>query len=274
MPEFVRNGIKLYYEDLGDSGARETVAFLNGVMASTGSWEALYPAFQKLGYRVILHDFKGQLKSDKPAGEYTFAEHAEEARALFAHLGVEKPHLIGTSYGGEVAMKFALLFPHMAKSITIIDSVSEIDEVLRGFVDSWIILCDTGDGEAFFRGMTPSIYSRRFIREQRDMLNARAKQMKLVPPDYFEGQKTLYNTFKNDVFMTDQLPNISCPALVICGGDDLLKPPRFSKIIAENIPGSEYFIIPDCGHVAIFEKPRELLSVMTGFILKHSTLSP
>jgi len=269
MAVFEYNGIELYYEVTGDPNGKETIAFLNGVMASTTSWAYLSPVFEKMGFKVILHDFKGQLKSSKPAGPYTFAEHCAEARALFEHLGVHQLHLIGTSYGGEVAMKFAILYPEMVKTISVIDSVSELDPVLEGFVLGWKVLCDTGDGELFFNGMAPSIYGPTFMSENRAMLAERGKAIKFSPNHYLEGQKILYDTFAQDVTMTHELDRVLCPALIICGQEDILKPPKFSKIIASHISHSEYLTIPDCGHVAIFEKPRELQSAILGFILKN-----
>ena len=101
------------------------------------------------------------------------------------------------------------------------------------------------------------------------MLDSRAKAFKSVEDSYFEGQKILYETFKNDVYMTDQLKDIQCPALVVVGEDDLLKRVKFSKIIANNIPNSEFIIIPDCGHVPIFEKYKELNSMIYGFVSKN-----
>ena len=269
MAYFETNGVRLYYEVHGDPNGKETIAFLNGVMASVTSWALLYPVFERAGFRVILHDFKGQLQSSKPEGPYTFAQHCAEAKALFEHLGVEKLHLVGTSYGGEVAMKFAALYPEMTKSISIIDSVSELDPVCKGFVVGWKVLCDTGDGEKFFWGMAPSIYGPDFIRDNMEMLSGRAKAIKGNPNGYLEGQKTLYDTFAQDVYMTDELPKIQCPALILCGEQDILKPPRFSKIMADNIRDSEFVTIPGCGHVAIFEKPKELESAIFGFVMKH-----
>lgn len=270
MADFVtKDGVRLFYEVKGDPNGKETVAFLNGVMASTSSWALLYPVFERMGFRVILHDFKGQLKSDKPAGPYSFAQHCAEARELFESLGVKQLHLVGTSYGGEVAMKFAVLYPEMTKSISVIDSVSELDPVLEGFVLSWKVLCDTKDGETFFWGMAPSIYGPEFIRANREMLSQRAKAIKDNPNGYLEGQKVLYDTFAQDVTMTEELSSIRCPALVLCGEQDILKPARFSKIMADRIPDSEFLTVPDCGHVAIFEKPKELESAILGFILKH-----
>lgn len=270
MSYFEVNGIKLYYDVKGDPDGKEVVAFFNGVMASVSSWAYQVPIFKKQGFKVILHDFKGQMMSDKPDGTYTFKQHAEEAKALFDYLGVEKLHIIGTSYGGEVAMRFAIDFPDYVKSISIIDSVSELDETLRLFVQGWKALAENGDPEGFFWGMAPSIYSSGFLKENMEFMKKRAETMKSLSPDYYKGQISLYKTFEDDVYMTDELCNIKCPALVVCGQDDILKPVRFSSMLAEKIPNAEFAVIPDCGHVTIFEKPQVLSSMLLGFIMKNS----
>ncbi|MCL2216770.1 MAG: alpha/beta hydrolase [Defluviitaleaceae bacterium] len=266
MPELNANGVRLFYEDLGDPAASRVIGFLNGVMASASSWNGISAPLIEMGYRVVLHDFKGQLKSEKPHGVYTFDEHAAEARALYKHLGIKKLHLVGTSYGGEAAMRFAMLFPEMTESITVIASVSELDEVCCGFVENWKILCGLYDGEAFMKAAAPTLYAPDFMRNNREFISKRAAAMKAVPADYFDGQKILYDTFLTDVTMTDRLKTILCPALIISAEHDILKPPRFSKIIAENIPGSLHLLIPDCGHVAIIEKPKEILTALLGFL--------
>ena len=270
MPYFdYSEDVRLYYEEHGNPEGKETICFLNGVMASAAGWSVLWPAFERAGFRVICHDFKGQMLSSKPEGPYTFAQHCEEAKALFEYLGVEKAHLVGTSYGGEVAMKFAAMFPEMTKSISVIDSVSELDPVCKGFVESWKVLCDTGDGETFFWGMIPSIYGAEFIENNMEMLEGRARAVKRNPNNYLEGQKILYDTFAQDVYMTDELPKIKCPALIICAENDILKPPKFSKIIADNIPDAEYITIPGAAHVVFLEKTREVETAIFGFIMKH-----
>ena len=157
----------------------------------------------------------------------------------------------------------------MVKTISVIDSVSELDPVLEGFVLGWKILCDTGDGETFFWGMVPSIYGPKFVADNKEMLAARAKAIKANPNGYLEGQKVLYDTFAQDVYMTDELKQIQCPALILCGTEDILKPPKFSQILADNIPNAEYILLPNCGHVSIFEKPGELQSAISGFVLKN-----
>lgn len=266
-------GVDLYYEVKGDLNSNKVVAFFNGVMASTNSWDLCVPTLTKFGFKIICHDFKGQMKSAKPVPEkgiYSFAEHAEEAKELFDYLGVDSVNIVGTSYGGEVAMKFASMFPEIPKTITLIDSVSETDDVLARFVVGWKALCDIGDGETFFWGMAPSIYGPDFMKSANEMLTARAKAFKSTDKSYYEGQKILYDTFAQDVYMTDELHKITCPALIVVGEDDILKPQKFSEIMYQNIKNAEFAVFPHCGHVTIFEAPGILNSTLLGFLLKNN----
>lgn len=269
--QFEIDGVKLFYEVKGNENSETAVVFFNGVMATTNSWYGMLPGFEKLGLKIVLHDFMGQMKSDKPEREmYSFEEHCRQAKALFDSLNVKGVHIIGTSYGGEVGMKFAMMYPDFVKTLSIIDSVSEVDDISRCFVSSWKTLADCGDGEKFFWGMAPSIYGNKFIAENRQVLEKRAKACKLVGKDYYDGQKILYDTFCNDLDFTSELNEIRCPTLIICGENDILKPPAMSMIMHRNIKGSEFVVLPECGHVAIFEKPNELVSVILGFIFKNS----
>lgn len=270
MSFFELNGMKLYFELRGNPEAKETILFLNGVMASTNSWYVLSKPFEELGYRVLLHDFKGQLKSDKPAGPYTFKEHADETAQLMDHLGIEKAHIVGTSYGGEVAMKLSMIHPEKVQSMVIIDSTSERTAVGGSFVSSWKAPALAGDGESFFNTLMPSIYGEKFIKENKDFLAKRAKATRTIGQEYLDGQVILYDSFLGDVALTEEeLHSIKRPALIICGEEDILKTPEESLRIHHHIHGSEYVTLPECGHVSIFEKPKEVTTLLLGFILKN-----
>lgn len=265
-----RNEKSIFYEVMNEDSKGEVIVFLNGVMASTSSWINQYSVFKELGYKIILHDFLGQLRSEKFEGLYSFKEHCEDVKELLSFLKVENVHLIGTSYGGEVALKYAAMYPKEVRTISVIDSVSELDEKMINGVKEWVDLAKTYNGEKFFYGMMPSIYSEGYINKNKAFLDTRAKAMKQIPKEYFDGQVGLYLTFIDDVEMTSELKKIVCPSLIICGEKDTLKPPRFSKIIVDNIVNSNYITLPDCGHVSIFEKPGELNASILGFITIHS----
>ena len=66
MAIFNFGDIEIYYEVKGNHDAEKTIAFFNGVMASASSWDFYSEVFVNLGFRVVLHDFKGQLMSSTP----------------------------------------------------------------------------------------------------------------------------------------------------------------------------------------------------------------
>jgi 3-oxoadipate enol-lactonase len=270
MPEMDLEKYQLYYELHGDDKAEETVAFFNGVMTTTTSWTLYYPLFEKLNFRVLLHDFKGQLKSAKPAGPYTFKEHADDAKQLMDNLGIDKVHIISTSYGSQVALRFAVDYPDYVASLTIIDGTSEIDETTKLFVNGWKKLAQGGTGEDFFWGAVPSLYFNDFVKKNKAFLEERAKMLNEIDRDYFKGQIYLYDTFMNDSDITAELGKITCPCTIIYGENDILTPRKFSEILATRIRDAEFVIIPNCGHVTIFEQPEMVKSIVVGFILKNS----
>jgi 3-oxoadipate enol-lactonase len=272
MPTHKINGVNLFYEQYGNIDAKETIVFLNGVMASASSWKLQVELFENHGFNILVSDFRGQLRSEKPKGPYTFKMHAHDTVQLMKTCGISKAHLIGTSYGGEVALSIAIHFPEVVKSVTIINSVSELDDALIHSVLEWKRLAQTYDGELFFRGMLESVYHPSYLKANEALLEVRAKQFAALPKDYFDGQIALYDTFTQDLHLTPYLRSINVPVLIVAGENDELKPRHFSDIIAKEIPHAHYVIIPQCGHVTIFEKPETLNPLLLGFILNQMTL--
>ena len=259
---------RLYYEWTPGDPER-TVVFLNGVMTTTSSWELYTPLWAGGGWGVLLHDFRGQLQSDKPPGPYTFRRHVDDLVTLLDSLGIGAVHLVGTSYGGEVALHVAVEHPGRVRSLAVIDSASEIDALLEAFIRSWLLLCRRETAREFYWTAIPSLYSSGFLQANRGFLEERLESFTALPEEYFTGQRSLYETFLA-LNLTARLPEITSPTLVVCGEEDVLKPPRFSRLIAGRVPRSELVLLPRCGHVAIFEEPEALKSLLFGFTMKHA----
>lgn len=269
MSDLFRSGMRIHYEVLGNPQARETVAFFNGVMASTNSWCYAVPVFERFGYRILLHDFRGQLLSQKPDEPFGFADHVGDFLALLDHVGIDSVHVVGTSYGGEVGMRLAIDAPDRVKTLSLIDSVSELDPVLELTIEKWIRNTELLDATSFFLSALPELYSADFFETHKGFIDEVLTRSEALPPDFLKGQRSLYEAFLRDVTMTRELKRIRCPTLVICGENDTVKPVRFSEIIAREIPRSEFITIPHCGHVTIYEQPDVLNTALLGFIAKH-----
>jgi len=250
MPTAEIQGVSFYYELSGQGN--ETIVFLNGIAMSVAHWAPYVQAFQG-EYRCLCHDMRGQTLSEKPEGEYSLDLHAQDLAELMDMLGIARAHLVGTSYGAEVAMAFAVRFPEKCLSLTLIDGVSETDPLLEAIVDSWIQAAEK-DARLFYRTILPWNYSPGYIGANRELLAKREASVTNLPREWFEGFNRLCAAFLK-INLTESLSAIQCPTLIMVGEKDILKPYKFSKIIEQRIKGSQLIILPGAGHAAVLEEP-------------------
>src|SRR5215831_4658052 len=104
MPTVRVNDITVNYEVAGEG---EPLLLINGLADDLTSWAYQLEDFAR-HYRVISFDNRGVGATDKPAGPYTTAQMAGDARGLLDALGVERAHVLGVSMGGMIAQEFAL----------------------------------------------------------------------------------------------------------------------------------------------------------------------
>jgi 3-oxoadipate enol-lactonase len=194
-------------------------------------------------------------------------DHAEDLRALLDHLEIDGCHLIGTSYGGEVGLIFAYTFPERVKSLSVISSVSEIEPDLDRVVDLWARTALEAPND-LYRVSAPSNFSRNFIEKNQQVIDQGEARIRACPPDFFTGFANLVEVFRR-LDITDSLSRIECPTLVLVGEEDAIKRSRYSHLLAERIPDSEFLVVPEAGHAVIIEKPNEVNTAVLGFLVKH-----
>ncbi|MEC9489193.1 MAG: alpha/beta hydrolase, partial [Halanaerobium sp.] len=219
------DGNEIYFTTRGSG---ETVALLNGIMMSTGSWELQAEPLSN-EYQVLLHDFLGQGRSSKPASGYSMNRHCEDLVALLDHIGTDRVHLAGVSYGGEVAQAMAALYPERVKSLVLATTVSEIHPLLRAMGQAWIAAAEMEDGGRFFDIILPFVYSEDFINNKQSWLAERKKlYAESVTSEWFQGFLGLMDSFL-ELNLTPLLEKIKAPTLVLAAEKDLLKPEDYSK---------------------------------------------
>jgi 3-oxoadipate enol-lactonase len=70
-------------------------------------------------FRVLSYDQRGLGRTSKPDGEHTMADYAEDAAALVAAVGWERCHVVGTSFGGMVALNLVLAHPDLVDRLVL-----------------------------------------------------------------------------------------------------------------------------------------------------------
>jgi 3-oxoadipate enol-lactonase len=258
------NSTNLYYEETGKG---EPVLLLNGIFMSTKNWGPISNVLSRK-YRVILHDFRGQWQSEKPLGKYSFEMHAEDLYELIKGLNLNKVHIVGTSYGGEVAMAFAIKYRELVKSLAVIASVSEIKLPLKLTAERWRNAIKTKDPEVFIKEWLGDTYSEDFLRTTYDLMYV--KLVEALGSFDFDAGERLINCFL-DIYehpLTKGLHKITSPTVIVAAELDTLKPPSYSEIINREIKNSEFHVVMNAGHAVVIEKPNEINTILTGFIGK------
>lgn len=103
-----------------------TIVMLHGLSSNAHMWNGVGDALAAHGYRGIAVDQRGHGLSDKPDGPYDMAAVTDDLAALLAAESIDRPVLVGQSWGANVVMEFAARFPGCAAGVVPVDG---------GFID-------------------------------------------------------------------------------------------------------------------------------------------
>jgi pimeloyl-ACP methyl ester carboxylesterase len=263
----LKDGAELYYELYGEG---DPIIFLNGIMMSTLSWKDLVPIVSKK-FKLILFDFRDQGNSSKMKEQYELDIHVDDLLNLIESLGISKIHMLGLSYGGQVALKFALFHQDRLNTLILPNTTNFISNHLREIGKAWEVAAELNDGEKFFQLAVPFIYSETFYQKRLDVLQKRQEMFKtLLTKEWFEGFMRLSRSTKNYYISPEQLKIIKVPTLLIGAEKDIIAPIKEMMILFENIENCEFVTVPQAGHGAFLEKTNEFVTIVMGFADKYS----
>ncbi len=120
MPFAEVNGISLYYEVHGQG---PVVVLSHGIVGDTQSFAPLIPALAAV-YQVVVYDERGRGQSGDGPGAFAIADCAHDLQALLAHLSISQAVHLGHSFGGRVALMFALAHPEAVQGLILMAVMS------------------------------------------------------------------------------------------------------------------------------------------------------
>ncbi len=273
------NGFNCCYKYETTDNPKGTLVFLNGIGNPLEGWNDYFNSF-KDKYNILGYDLRGQWNSEVTEPPYTFEQFSTDLKLLLDELNIEHAHLIGTSFGGEIGIHFAIHHPDYCDSLTVIASVTEIKPVLYNQIRRWqqaaqivySILSKPHSEELksevlgyMHDAFLPDSYSDEFFSNHADVITSkRIGMQKKAPITFAKGFDYLCDMFYrlgDEEYLTPLLHKISCQSLIIAGANDIVKPPYYSMIIADNIPNAKYIELP-AGHAVTVECVPELVSLM------------
>lgn len=263
MGQFTFEGYNVYYEVHGNSSNH--IIILNGIMMSTASWKPFIKDFSKHN-TVVLVDFLDQGKSQRMTTPYKHDIQVRLLDELIERLWISEVTLMGISYGGEVALQYALAHPERVSKLILANTCARTSPWLKKIGDGWNAVAKTGDGYAYYLTTIPVIYSTEFFIKRAEWMEGREAYLS----EYFSKKEVLESLIR----LTDssvgydvsaRLGEIKCPTLIISGSEDGLVPPTEQQLLHEGIKDSVYVTINGCGHASMYENPMAFTALVVGF---------
>ena len=277
-------GYRTWYRLVGDdeeSGKAPLMCLHGGPGAS---WDYLEPleAVAKTGRRVVFYDQLGSGNSDEPHNPsmYTVELYVEEVDVVRRALGLQQVHILGQSWGGMLAMEYALTQPEGLVGLILADTaaslpqwaseaqrlVAELPEDVQQTLRQHLEAGTTKSPE--YRNAY-KVFSHRHIlslEPRPDYWTRMASKPGGEVYDTMWGPSEIHITGTlKDWDITGRLGEISVPTLVLCGRNDEATP-VLAETINRGIPGSELVIFENSEHVPHITETSRYLQVLDQFL--------
>ncbi|HEY0788646.1 MAG TPA: alpha/beta fold hydrolase, partial [Thermoanaerobaculia bacterium] len=145
-------------------GEGDPLLLLNGGLMSIASWDPIAPPLAA-GRKVVRFDFRGQLLTSGPAPA-TLDDHASDVLELLDSLAIERADLLGTSFGGLVALIVAGRWPARVRRLVVVTATAALTPEMRRQALALERLAESGDGAALFRLLADGTFSDRYLATQ------------------------------------------------------------------------------------------------------------
>jgi len=231
-------------------------------------------------FELIFFDqrLSGRSAGDVDSASVRLATFVDDIEAVRQSLGLGRVHLMGHSWGGLLAMRYAIEYPEQLRSLTLLNSTSpssvlwqeeEARLLERRTAGDSIEMASIRQSEAFASGQPDAIASM-LLTSFKAQFADRSKIDKLdlfVPADYMERSRQFGHMMGDltDFDFSDELGEISTKTLILYGsvepGVDL-----GGAALHDNIRNSELVIIQNAGHFPFIEQPDAFLDAVRDFL--------
>ena len=213
-------------------------------------------------YRRFFGQYKVYMfsrKNNMPAG-YTIRQMAEDQALAMQTLGIDKAAVLGVSQGGMIAQYLAADHPEIVEKLILAVTAPYANDVIKDTVSAWIEMAQRDDHLSLMTDTAEKMYSKAYLDKNRKVLSLTAK---LTKPKSYE------RFFRNadailDFDAREALSKISCPTLILAGGDDHTVGTEAAQALHAAIAGSELYIYEGLGH-GVFEEGKDFYDRVYAF---------
>lgn len=269
MPLAELDGVELHYTELGRG---RPCLLMHGGLGLDHS--TFLPWLAPLGedLHLILYDHRGNGCSGRPPlASLSLPQLCDDAEALRRRLGLGPVVLFGHSYGGFIALEYALRHPQSVSGLILVGSAARFDPASPDLVRR---LAERGLAPALERLIASPVDDheslRRFLSEARTLYypalapaeaQAAIDRIVLDKPTYLRSLEILAGW---DI--GERLGEIRAPTLILHGSDDAIVTLEDAERLQRGIPGAECIVLEGCGHLPFADRPEEFVAAVRGWL--------
>jgi pimeloyl-ACP methyl ester carboxylesterase len=243
-------------------GRGEPVVLVPGL---AGSWNLLFPLAQQLSkrFRVIIPTLRGDtgVLGTNPATD--ISELAEDLSATLHGLGLERPTIMGVSFGGAVALEYAVMHPNRIGGLALWGVESRFRPTLgttiaRRVLERYPLPNDSKFLNQYFNllhGCRP---------EPGPLVDFIVERCWQTDQSVVAHRLALLETFD----VTDRLWQLDVPTIVMAGGRDVVIPPARQRALAESISGASFTQVDGAGHIGFLTHREEVAKQLDSLVHK------
>jgi proline iminopeptidase len=239
------------------------------------------------GYRIVAFDQLGTGASDRPtdAGLWTIGRYVEETETVRKALNLGKVHMLGHSWGGWLAIDYALTYPENLKTLILEDTVADMPhlvqelERLRAALGSETVAMmqkheaqGTIDHPEYLAAIT--ILNYRHVCRLSGWpapVKRSLDDWNIGPYGTMQGpNEFLYTGNLKDWNRVPDLPRITVPVLITCGEHDELTPACALRIKL-GLPDAELKVFANASHMPFYENPQAYYPAVLDFLSRRGT---
>lgn len=234
-----------------------------------GGWRLVAPLAQRLARRfeVYVCGLRGDRFPTAGPLAREMADHAHDVAETIALLGLERPAVLGVSFGGAVALELAVESPRSLSTLTLVGVEARFrttvaSTIARRVLERFPLPSDSRFVNQFFNllhaGRPTSDELADFVVECCWTTDQSVMARRLALLESFD--------------LSDRLWEVEVPTLVLGGSRDVIVPPARQKALATAIPGARFESLEGAGHVGFLTHAGEVSRHVAGLIrqVRHS----
>ena len=267
MPKVQANGIDIFYEFMGEG---KPLALIGGSLFGRQNFAMVWEGLAR-EFKLISYDQRGYGQSDRPLMRYDLDLWADDLAALLDALDIERAHVMGTSAGGMIALKFAAKYPDRCIGVVSDCAFAKCDRMRRIMFRTWRHMAQTwGCGPEFADHVVTQAVGPEYL----DGPDGPALIEMVRTVVGLNAVETVVQACRamETMDLREDCRKIRNPTLVITAARDMLTPMRTgpdgagAQWVIDNVPGCEAVVYEDIGHADLVECPEKTIAAATAFL--------